>query len=368
MSAKQILITGGDGYIGRSLARKYLESTDDEALVWVRAQDEREFAKKKERLASLFAGFEDRVVYLCGDLASDEPFRSVDPARVGGIIHTAAVTRFNVDEATARSVNVEGTRKLLCFAARCPALEHLDLLGTVYASGLRPGRIDEAALDDKEGFANHYERSKWAAERLLFERFDRLPWRIFRVSTIIADDESGRVTQYNAFHNTLKLFYYALLSLLPGRPETPLYFVTGRFVTNAIFELANRAPSRSVYHVAHCVEESLTLGQLIEIAFETFNRDPDFESRRILKPLFCDAGSFDLLVDGMSSFGGSIVNEALSSVLPFGRQLFVRKEVRNENLVSGLESYRSPDARRLIENTCDYLARTKWSRLGEVSR
>jgi len=362
MSAKQVLITGGDGYVGRSLARKYLESTDDEVLVWMRASDEREYVGKREKLAPLLAGFEGRVTYLSGDLREDEPFHSVNPERLRGIIHTAAVTRFNVDEATARAVNVEGTEKLLRFASGCPALEHLDLLGTVYASGLREGKIDEAALDDKEGFANHYERSKWAAEQLLFERYGHLPWRIFRVATIIADDESGSVIQYNAFHNTLKLFYYALLSLLPGKPETPLYFVTGRFVTDSIFGLANRAPTRSIYHVAHRVEESITLGQLIDVAFETFNRDPDFESRRVLKPLFCDAGAFDLLVEGVNSFGGSIVNQALSSVSPFGRQLFIRKEVQNGHLVSELEAYRSPDALRLIRNTCEYLARTRWGR------
>ena len=367
MSAKQILITGGDGYIGRSLAAKYLESTGDEVLVWVRARDESELAAKRERLASLFAGFENRVTCLAGDLASDEPFHSINPGRVKSIIHTAAATRFNVDEATARSVNVEGTEKLLRFASRCRSLERLALLGTVYASGLRPGRIDEAALDDGPGFANHYEWSKWASEQLLFERFDHLPWNIFRVATIIADDDSGRVTQYNAFHNTLKLFYYALLSLLPGTPETPLYFVTGRFVTDSIFELANRDSRRTVYHVAHRAEESLTLGELIEVAFATFNRDPGFESRRILRPLFCDSGSFDLLADGVNSFGGSIVNQALSSVAPFGRQLFIRKEIQNGNLVSGLKIYRSPDARRLIENTCEYLVRTKWGRLAEAA-
>ena len=131
MSATRILITGGDGYIGRGLARKYLESTDHEALVWVRAADEREFAAKREKLAPFFEGFEDRVAYSSGDLREDEPFRSVNPGRIGGIIHAAAVTRFNVDDLTARLVNVEGTEKLLRFAGRCPALEHLDLLGTV---------------------------------------------------------------------------------------------------------------------------------------------------------------------------------------------------------------------------------------------
>jgi hypothetical protein len=196
----------------------------------------------------------------------------------------------------------------------------------------------------------------------LMAEFDYLPWRILRVATVVADDASGHVTQFNAFHNTLKLLYYGLLSIVPGKPDTPLYFVTGDFVTDAVFKLMRNPANRAIYHVCHNRSESLTLGQLMDVAFECFAEQQDFKSRRILQPLYADAESFDLLGDAMDTFGGSIVNQALSSVSPFARQLFVEKEFLNAKLVSALSDYRAPEARQVIRNTCAYLVRTKWGR------
>jgi thioester reductase-like protein len=362
MSAKQVLITGADGYLGMRLAKKYLQSTPDRVLLWVRAADEAEFRAKKENLAREMDDREDRVSYYFGDLVNEDPFVALDPSEINCVIHSAAVTRFNVDSDTARKVNIEGAEKILRFANTCPSLEALGLLSTVYASGLMSGAIEEVTLDDNAGFANHYESSKWASENLLLGEYNHLPWRILRVATVIADTDDGCVSQYNAFHNTLKLFYYGLLSLVPGKPDTPVYFVTGKFATDAVFDLMNGSRSKTIYHIAHTEEESLTLGELIDLAFEAFDRDASFQARRILKPLYSDAESFDLLVDGISGFGGGIVNQAVSSVAPFGKQLFIRKQIQNHNLVTALETYRAPDARRLIRNTCEYLVRTKWGK------
>ena len=362
MSARQVLITGADGYLGIRLARKYLEGTGRRVALWVRAVDENEFQAKKELLARQIDDHQDRASYHWGDLVDDEPFDSLDPADINTVIHSAAVTRFNVDEVTAREVNINGTEKVLRFARGCPGLEAIGLLSTVYASGLKAGAVEEAPLDGSSGFANHYERSKWLSENTLLTEYDSLPWRILRVATVIADSDSGRVSQYNAFHNTLKLFYYGLLSLIPGKAETPVYFVTGEFAAGSVFELMHNSQYRAIYNVAHSEAESLTLGELIELAFETFEQDDGFRSRRILRPLFSDAESFDLLVEGISAFGGGIVNQAVSSVAPFGKQLFIRKQILNHNVVAALKDYRAPDPRRLIRNTCEYLVRTRWGK------
>ena len=365
MKAEQILITGGDGYTGLRLARKYLEETKDGVLLWVRASRADEFQAKKERLCRELNSFHDRVNYAWGDLTDESPFEDIVPQEVKVIIHSAAVTRFNVDEETARKVNLEGTEKLLRFASRCESLEALGLLSTVYASGLRPGAIEESALDLRDGFANFYESSKWMAENALRTEFSHLPWRVLRLATINADDDRGHVTQYNAFHNTLKLIFYGLLSLIPGDPQTPLYFITGEFAADTIYALMKQSGNKLTYHVSHTAGESLTLGELIDVAFETFARDKDFESRRILKPLYSDAESFGLLTDAVNAFGGGVVNQALSSVTPFARQLFIHKKLQNQRLVSALGDYRAPDARRLIRKTCEYLVRTKWGRYPE---
>jgi len=179
---------------------------------------------------------------------------------------------------------------------------------------------------------------------------------------VIADSNDGHVSQFNAFHNTLKLFYYGLLSLIPGKEEAPVYFVTGEFVADAIFDLMNNSEDRAIYNVSHTESESLELGELIDIAFEAFDRGDDFRARRILRPLFSDAESFDLLAEGMNSFGGGIVNQAVSSVAPFAKQLFIHKRIINDNVVAGVEHYSPPEMRQLIRNTCDYLVRTKWGK------
>jgi nucleoside-diphosphate-sugar epimerase len=362
MSGRRILITGGDGYTGLRLARTYLERAEDGVLLWLRAGCVEEFQAKKERLCRELNDFNGRVDYAWGNLVDEHPFEAVGPQDVKAIIHAAAVTRFNVDDVTARKVNVEGTEKLLRFARRCESLEAVGLLSTVYASGMRSGAIEESGLDGRGGFANFYESSKWMAEDALRTEFADLPWRIFRIATIIADDDSGHVTQYNAFHNTLKLIFYGLLSLIPGNPETPLYFVTGEFVADSIYTLMNRPENKAIYHVSHPAEDSLSLGELIDVAFDAFAQDRGFELRRVLKPLYSDAESFELLTDAVNGFGGVVVNQAVSSVAPFARQLFIHKELRNQKLVAALDNYRAPEMRRLIRKTCEYLVRTKWGR------
>jgi nucleoside-diphosphate-sugar epimerase len=359
---RAVLITGADGYLGAGLARRHLESGREPVLLWVRATNEKELQAKREKLAWLVGDRRGRTSVISGDLVEAEPFRCVDPATIGSIVHCAAITRFGVDPESADEVNVRGTHKILDLATRCPHLERFALVSTVYASGLGAGPVEEAPLTDRPEFANHYERSKWESEALLLGRFSRLPWQIFRVATVIADDDSGTVSRQNAVHNTLKLFYYGLLSLVPGNADTPVYLVTARFAVDSIFALLGAGCEGGVYHVAPAREETLTLGEIIDLVFERFARDESFRRRRILKPIYADEESFRLLAEGARALSGGVLDQAISSVAPFAKQLFVQKNVRNEKLARALEDYRAPDAAELLRKTCDYLTRTRWGR------
>lgn len=357
---KPILITGADGYLGSRIARAYAVRERRPVIAWLRASGAAEFELKRARfLAAMGDGAS--LVHCCfGDLTHPDPFGAVDAAEVGAILHAAAVTRFNVDRGLASAVNIEGARKLFDFAGRCRALEALGVLSTVYSSGLKAGDIEEARHDGSHGFANHYEWSKWQCEELLLGRYGHLPWRLFRVATVIADDERGRVAQHNAVHNTLKLLYYGLISLIPGHPDTPLYFVTADFVTRSILELMQSAGDRAIYHVAHRREESLRLDELVKVAWSAFLESPDFARRRVLSPLYADSRSFDLLAEGISGFGGQVLSQALASMTPFAQQLYVPKSVHNRNLVAACPPWRAPDPRELARNTCMSLVQARW--------
>lgn len=370
MSEPLALITGGSGYLGALLARRYLERSDHGVVLLVRAGDAAALSQRQTALDRALGGASGRVRCIAGDLADEHPFAGVAPplaSLITHIVHAGAVTRFNAERTLALEVNVEGTAKTLDFARRCPALESFGQVSTVYASGLRAGRIAEAPADDRAGYANHYEWSKAQAEQLVVERAGDLPWRILRVATVIADDDSGAVTQHNAFHETMKLCFYGLLSLLPGRADTPCYFVTGEFAADALFQLMGRAEAKGVYHIAHARRESLTLSGVLDNVFSQFEAVEEFRRRRILRPLLADEQSFDLLVEGVRSFGGGFVTQALDNVAPFARQLYVSKDVDNSRLRAALADYRAPDPAALVRRTCATLAATRWGRRDAVA-
>jgi nucleoside-diphosphate-sugar epimerase len=172
----------------------------------------------------------------------------------------------------------------------------------------------------------------------------------------------GHIYQFNAFHNTLKLLFYGLISLVPGDRETPLYFVTADFAVDAVAAILEQGEREGIYHSCHTREESMTLGDLIDTAFLRFTLDTDFRERRILKPLFCDDATFRLLAEGIDSFGGDVVREGLGSIVPFAPQLFSHKSFDNRRLKETMHVYAAPDSLELVSNACDYLANTRWGR------
>ena len=343
------LISGADGHVGRALARWLLENSEDDLLLFVRGS-------KRDKLGALADDPRCRIVW--GDLRDSEPFLTLDADRITGILHCAAVTDFGVDKATARAVNVEGTKKLIRFADSCPRLRRFGFTSSLYAAGLRDGVVAEAACDDSAPFANHYEWSKWKAEALLHDRQD-LPWQIYRVATILGENESGVVVQQNVIHNTLRLLYYGLLSVIPGDPDSRVYMVSTEFAANAIGRLFLNDSNRQTFHVSDAGCDAMTLGALVDAVYDSFLGDPKFARQGILKPLFCDHESFETLVHGIGQFGGA-VSQALNSVAPFAPQLYSDKDIRTERSMEALGGMRTPDSKQLLSAVCDHLVETRW--------
>lgn len=356
-----VLVTGGTGYLGERLARRFLQEGDS-VILWLHAQNDAEARKRTAQLRARFGDADAKLDFAWGDLTEARPFSRVEPAAIRKIVHTAAITSFNIERSAAKRVNVDGAAKLFQFAETCPSLITLGFLSTVYSAGLREGDIaEEVANGDEVAFANQYEWSKHTAERDLVTGHAGLPWNILRIATAIADDDSGTVVQHNAFHNTLKLLFYGLLSLLPGDEDTPLYFVTGAFVVDAVWSLL-QGGHHGVYHVCHRREHSLSLRELVEIAFTRFEQENDFRDRGILRPLLCDARSFGLLGESVHGFGGPVLSQGLRSIVPFSQQLFSPKSFNNDRLIADYDDYRASDPRNIVKDVCDYLVRTRWGK------
>ena len=347
-----VVVTGADGYIGSRVAGALLERGQTVVAIV------RDPAARPDVTSALRAG---GATIVQADLTDPGALHGLDPRSVRRVVHAAAVTRFNVDRETAQAVNVDGTRAVLEWAARCDDLDAISVVSTVYASGLRAGRVAEAPLAAPAGFANEYEWSKHEAERIALAEFDHLPVQVVRLATVIADDESGAVTQRNAFHNTLRLLYYGLLSLVPGDPDTPLHLVSGRYATAAIVALLDASiPGR----VANVAAPALRLADVLDAAWARFEAEPDFRRRRVLRPLFADEDSFAVLARETESFGSSVVAQAMATMAPFARQLYVAKDVDVAIARGALASHaiEADDIERIVTATIDQLVTTRWGR------
>lgn len=352
------MITGADGHLGRAIADWLLQNDTRNLLLWVRADSAAERTAKRDRLAGLLNSGRCRIVY--GDLTREQPFAGIDAGKISAIVHAAAAIDFNVSRCRAQAVNIDGSRRLLQFADGCGHLERIACLSTLYATGLQGGRLPETFVDDRHGFANHYEWSKWSLEALLEKRFRHLPWQILRVATILAENAAGRVGQHNVVHNTLRLLYYGLLSVVPGKEDTRIYLTTTEFVATACGELLRGGPAQQIYHMSDSVDRALPLAALLDRVYASFTEHAHFSRRRILKPLFCEQQAFELLLDAASR-QSQVLAQALESVAPFAPQLFLDKQVETRNLHSALPGLAAPDSAALVKPVCDELIRNHWT-------
>jgi nucleoside-diphosphate-sugar epimerase len=360
--AERILITGAGGYLGQRVAQTLVRRGHPVTL-WIHADDEATAAVKRARLTPAFAGREHLVRWTWGALEAPEPFQGVEPGSLAGIVHAAAIYRFDIDADTARRVNVAGTRKALDLATRCPSLSRFTLVSSFYASGLRAGVIPEEplAFPPDEPFTNEYERSKYMSEVEALAR-PEVPWQIARVGLVVADDASGHVTQHNAFHYCLKLFHAGHLAHLPGDPETRLCLVTGGFAAEALAALVTGADARQVYHLIHDTAHGVPLREAIELVWEVFQQDPAFVRRGLAKPGFTDLAGFERELAPLAGSRNPVTAHVLGSVATFARQLFARKEAGNGRLVAAWPSYAPEDQHALVGQTAAHLVRTRFGR------
>lgn len=357
------LLTGADGYLGGNLARAILASSDQHLVLPVKgtAGDDG-FADKCRRLDRELGPIgRGRVTIVPADLRRPDALADVDPRRVNHVVHSAAVTRFNVEYDEALAANVDGTARVADFAARCEHLQRLTIISTLYAAGRRRGDVPEERLDETT-FVNHYEWSKWACEDYVLRTYGDLPCSVLRLPTIVAEDDTGLVIQQNAFHNTLKLYYYGLLSVVPGDRITPINIATAEFAVNGVMHLLDLAVPAGVYHVCPGPESVTGLGALLDTVFDLFDLSQDYRRRKLLRPVYCDEESFYDLVAASSTMRGGPIYQGLMSVAPFARQLFLPKDWRNDSLRAAWPGYKVPNPLDLVNSTVNWLVATRWGR------
>jgi thioester reductase-like protein len=283
-TGEAILLTGATGFVGMAVLARLLEQTDRDVVVLVRAASRsRADARLDAVLGSVFDAperYRGRVSAICGDLTA--PGLGLGAERewiaeeVCEVIHGAASVAFDLPLAESRSINAEGTRRVLDLAEDCAArgrgLRRMTYVSTAYVAGDRHGCAREAELAVGQGFRNAYEQSKHEAERLVWSRRERLPVTIVRPSIVVGERGTGWTTSFNVVYGPLRAFASGTYPVIPGRRDAVLDIVTVDHVADAILALAaSPAAAGGTFHVV-AGEQATTLGELVRLAARRFER------------------------------------------------------------------------------------------------
>jgi long-chain acyl-CoA synthetase len=262
-----VLLTGATGFVGREILSRFLDRGDRRVYALVRADDDDEAAGRlpvHPRLTAVAGDIETEGLGLSG--AARERMRS----EVTTVLHCAASVAFDLPLEESRSVNVEGTRRMLDFARGCPRLRRFSYVSTAYVAG-EPGRVfreDELAVGQR--FRNAYERSKFEAELALRREGAGLPLQVFRPSIVVGDSRTGRTSSFNVLYGPLKAFARGAVPAIPARRSSPVDIVPVDYVADRVHELVSGGPDGTFHLVAG--RNATTVGRLLEMSSEELDR------------------------------------------------------------------------------------------------
>ncbi len=277
-----ILVTGATGFLGHYVLAELL-GRHRSCIALLRPPIEH----ARERLAALLHEIAiDHDEYVAsgaltlveGDITGAPP--DIRDLPVRSILHIAASTSFapTADGDPART-NVDGTENVLRWADAWGVSE-FHLISTAYVCGETEGTVREAAHTVQPRFHNHYERSKWEAERLCMRWANDNGRRltVYRPSIIVGDFHTGRATRFGGIYLSARATEMlhrihidspdhvrrALSVRIAGRADGRQNIVPVDYVARFIGCVAgDPAHQNRVYHLVH--PDAPTNGEIKEV-------------------------------------------------------------------------------------------------------
>ena len=196
-----VLMTGFPGFLGSALLPGILAKREGATVTCV--VQARHMDTAKARLAEIQAAHPHtvgRVHLVEGDITARGLGLSDSAALedVDEVWHLAAVYDLSVPEDVAKRVNIVGTENVLRFCRERSNFRRLQYVSTCYVSGAYDGEFTEEMLEEGQKFQNHYEETKYEAERLVRAAIaDGLPATIYRPGIVVGDSRTGETQKYD---------------------------------------------------------------------------------------------------------------------------------------------------------------------------
>ena len=205
-----LLLTGGSGVVGRALIDELSADFDIVCLRGTRRINDA------------------RVSEFAGDLT--RPALALRPSdytrlvrRVDVVLHAAAITKWSVDPAEIRDINVLGTAAMLRVASDAGA--PLYYVSTAFVVG-------DVPTDERFAGLAAYMESKMRAEDLL--RASDVRTVIVRPSVVTGDSRDGRMASFQGLHRMLGSLVRGALPVLPADLDALVDSVPQDLVVEAI--------------------------------------------------------------------------------------------------------------------------------------
>ena len=241
------LITGFPGFIAGRLVERLLSEGATGPWYFL-VEDRFVFAARSrcEALARRWPGFANSWFIVAGDIRRPDlgvTAAALDRIRadVSRVWHLAAVYDLAVAPAIARAVNIDGTNNVLDLCAGLPRLDKLLYISTCFVAGDRHGLVFEDELDRGQGFRNHYEATKFAAEQLVRRRLAEIPTVILRPAVVVGDSQTGEMAKLDGPYFVMKLLMRLprwLPMVRPGPCAAPINLVPVDVLVDAMARLA----------------------------------------------------------------------------------------------------------------------------------
>lgn len=308
-----ILVTGGTGLLGRGVIAALAAVPDCDGIFALNRADVS--GARRETHAKVRPVRGDLLLDGLGMVAYDRALLARD---VTTVVHIAADTSFSQTLAHARRVNRDGTGRLLEECADWPNVSRWVYVSTAFVAGLRTGVVPEDATTGT-AWANAYEQSKAEGEALV--RAARADWTIVRPATVVCDDVRGGISQMNAVHRALRLYFGGLAAMLPGSDDSVVDVITTEYAVRGIVAATLQSGIEGrVFHLC-AGAGAMGLDELLDSTYAAFARAPRWCRKGIARPVRADLETYRLFEQAIADVGSVRVRQALDSLSHFVPQL-----------------------------------------------